>query len=130
MTALKPLLIIAVIALLVVSCEQAPAELNFRTTYGGQTKGSTAMIFNAKGAQIMEISSDINGNGYVSEMKPGTYTIKFKDAQGSPYAAVRTVTLVPGDTATLIVELTEATEAGAPATGGAPADTSGSSSGE
>jgi hypothetical protein len=130
MTALKPLLIIAVIALLVVSCEQTPAELNFRTTLSGVTKGSTAMIFNAKGAQIMEVSSDINGNGYVSEMKPGTYTIKFKDAQGTQYAAVRTVTLKPGDTATLIVELTEATEAGAPAAD-APADTSsGSSSGE
>jgi hypothetical protein len=129
MTALKPLLVIAVVALLVVSCEQQSCEMNFRTTLGGTTKGSTAMVINSKGLQILEVSTDIAGNGYINEIKPGTYTIKFKDATGNMYAAVRTVTLAPGDTKTLIVELNDEAEAGAPATG-APADSSGGSSGE
>lgn len=129
MTAFKPLLVFAVFALLVVSCEQQPAELNFRTSVGGVTKGSTAMVINSKGLQILEVSTDISGNGYISDIKPGTYTIKFKDATGTLYPAVRTVTLAPGDMQTLIVELNDATEAGAPASG-APADSSSSSSGE
>jgi ABC-type Fe3+-hydroxamate transport system substrate-binding protein len=129
MTAFKPLLVIAVFALFIVSCEQQAAEMNFRTTLGGVTKGSTAMIINSKGLQILEVSTDISGNGYINEIKPGTYTVKFKDATGNMYPAVRTVTLAPGDTQTLIVELNDVAEAGAPAAG-APADSSGGSSGE
>lgn len=124
MTALRPLLVFLVIALFAASCETAPCELNFRTSYGGNVKGSTAMIFNSQGRQVMEVSSDINGNGYIKEIKAGTYTVKFKDATGAIYPAVRTVTLKPGDIETLIVELNDATE------GGGAADTSGGTSGE
>jgi hypothetical protein len=68
------------------------------------------LIDNASGAQMYQINVNASGNGYQPSMQPGRYIVKFANAAGTPYPAVRVVTLQPGDTLTLIVELTQATE--------------------
>jgi hypothetical protein len=109
-TALKAILIVIVIASLVASCWRTPPvspELSFRTTYNGVARSCTALVFNSNGVQIMEVSSDISGNGYIPEIQPGAYTIKFKDAQGKLYPAVRAVTVAARCLQNLDVELTK-----------------------
>jgi hypothetical protein len=128
MKAIYTMLWVLVLAAVIASCEQPPASLNFRTTLNGQGTGCTAMVYNDKGNQIMEIPSDLGGVGYINEIKPGTYTVKFKDTSGNMYPVVKEVTLVPGDQQTLEVDLGEAGPADAG--GAATPDTSSSSGSE
>jgi hypothetical protein len=109
------------------SCESdTPAELSFRATRSGHAKNCRMLVYNEKGRQIAEVDSDLGGVGYAKDLKPGKYSVKFADALGNFYAAERTVTLKPGDSYALDVDLDQAQE---PATGGAaPAGDGGDSS--
>lgn len=107
--------LVAIVALLVVSClGQENGEISFNAVRQGQPTGCTAELFNSKGVKLQEVSSDPGGVGYIKDLVPGTYTLKFKDNQGNYYAAVRTVTLDAGESMPLTnVDLDQATEPGA-----------------
>lgn len=127
MKALNMLLGLCIVAAIVASCEQPPASMSFRTTLDGRPTGCTAMVFNDKGKQILEIPSDLSGVGYIETIKPGSYTVKFRDNNGNMYAVQREVTLEPGGQETLEVDLGEA----GPADAGTTESTdTGSSDGE
>lgn len=116
----------ALSAFLAGCANETPAELSFRATRGGQAQNCRMLVFNDKGRQIAEIDSDLGGVGYAKDLAPGKYTAKFSDALGNPYAAVRSVTLKPGDNYVLDVDLDQASESAAG--GAAPAGDSGDSS--
>jgi hypothetical protein len=118
MKALWPVVALVLFALIAASCEVQPAELNFRCTLNGQPKGCQVMVFNETGAQIQEVPSEISGIGYIKDLKPGKYTLKFKDVKGTMYPAVTEVTLIPGDLQTIDVELSTAPAAGGDAAAG------------
>jgi hypothetical protein len=127
MKALWPVVAFVLFAFIAASCEVQPAELNFRCSLNGQPKGCQVMVFNDSGAQVQEIASEISGIGYIKDLKPGKYTLKFKDVRGTQYPAVREITLAPGDLQTIDVELSQETEGAAPATDSSGGETSGSS---
>jgi hypothetical protein len=105
--------LVAIVALLVVSClGQENAEISFNATRQGQPTGCTAELFNAKGVKLQEVSSDPGGVGYIKELVPGTYTLKFKDNRGNYYDAVRTVTVDAGESMPIMVDLDQAQEPG------------------
>jgi hypothetical protein len=130
MKALWPVVVLVLMAIIAASCEVEPAELNFRCTLNGQQKGCSAMVFNEAGAQVQEVPSEISGIGYIKDLKPGKYTIKFKDVSGTQYPAVAEVTLAPGDLQTLTIELSQESGAVPGAGGAAPAPADGGESSE
>ena len=75
----------------------------------GRPQGCTAQLFNAKGNQIAEISTDYGGIGYFKNVVAATYTLKFVDQQSNYYAAEKTVTVGGGDSLPVQIELSEPT---------------------
>lgn len=113
----RALTIIALMAFLVVgllSCfDPEPSEISIIATLNGKRQGCTVQVFNSAGKQIQQESTDWNGIGYIKQVAPGSYTLKFIDNQGNPYPAVKTITLKPGDSAPVQVELSEEPDTGA-----------------
>lgn len=85
-----------------------PSEISIIATLNGERQGCTVQVFNEQGKQIQQESTDWGGIGYVKQLKPGTYTLKFIDNSGTYYPAERVVTLRPGDSQPVEVELSEA----------------------
>jgi hypothetical protein len=84
-----------------------PSEISIIATLNGQRQGCTVQVFNEAGKQIQQESTDWGGIGYVKQLKPGKYTLKFIDNHGNSYPAVKVVTLRPGDSQPVEVELSE-----------------------
>jgi hypothetical protein len=111
------LLLCAMLAL--ASCiDPEPGEISIKATKDGRSQSCSIMILNDKGVQIDEANTDEFGVGYLKDLKPGTYTLKFKDGSGNMYPAEKTVELHAGDSTPVQVELNEAPAAGGDATGG------------
>ena len=109
MKGVLPLLVLVSLCMFLVSClEQEPAEISIIAKLDGQQHGCTCQLYNSKGNQISEMSTDFNGIGYFRAVPPGTYTIKFTDAQYNPYPAQKTVTIQAGESLPVQVELNEA----------------------
>ena len=106
MKLLLPLLVIAAVVMIAGSClDQTPAELSLTCSRAGQQQPCRALVWNAKGAQVRDESSDFNGVIYMTGLVPGKYKITFSDVQGNLYAAQRWITLQPGDTQNIQVDL-------------------------
>jgi hypothetical protein len=111
-------LLLAFVLLVLASCmEEEPAEISVIAKLDGKGVPVNCQLFNSKGKQISEQSSDYNGITYFRQVPPGTYTIKFTDNQYNYYPAVKTVTVEAGASMPVKVELNEAptAEEGAPA---------------
>jgi hypothetical protein len=108
MKKLLPVLLLVALAAFLASCmEPEPAEISVICKLSGSPRGCTAQLFNTKGNQIAEISTDYGGIGYFKNVTAATYTIKFVDAQGNYYAAEKTVTVTGGESLPVQVELSE-----------------------
>lgn len=102
---------VALVALVMVSLagcfDPEPSEISIIAKMNGRPQGVTVQVFNSKGLQLQEMSTDWNGIGYIKQLKPGTYTLKFLDTQGNPYPAEKVVTISPGESLPVPVELSE-----------------------
>jgi hypothetical protein len=103
------LMLVVFVAVSLTGCfDPEPSEISIIATMNGERQGVTVQVFNSKGLQIQEVSTDWGGIGYISQLAPGTYTLKFVDKQGGYYPAERTVHLSPGESVPCEVELSEA----------------------
>ena len=84
-----------------------PAEIGISAFKSGRQQGCTVLLYNTIGKQIDQVSTDFGGVGYIKNVKPGTYTLKFMDNQKNFYPAVKLVTISAGDSFPVRVELTE-----------------------
>jgi hypothetical protein len=95
--------------LLAQSCmDPEPAEISVRATIGGQPTPCVVMLYNAKDQQLREDSTDLQGLVYLKPLTPGDYILKFKDRDGTPYPAVKEVSLSSGASEIVNVDLNEA----------------------
>ena len=118
MRLIMPLAILGMLVWLISSCvDPEPAEISIRSTLNGRPMGANVQVWNSKGVQLTEASGDNNGVAYVKGLPPGTYTLKFVDHQGNPYAAQITVTVESNDSQMRLVELSDPT-GGAASAGG------------
>jgi hypothetical protein len=83
------------------------AEIGMKITNGGKDSSCLVQVFNQEGRQLREVAPNELGVVYVTKLVAGTYTFRFVDHSGRPYPAERTVTLQPGVSAHLPVELTQ-----------------------
>jgi hypothetical protein len=91
------------------SCiEGEPGEVSVNCTRDGRSQSCVVMVFNESGKQIDEKATDEFGIQYIKNLKPGTYTFKFKDGSGTMYPAEKVVTVGAGDSTPIKVELNEA----------------------
>lgn len=122
MKGILPLIVLIGLCAFLASClEQEPAELSIIAKKDGKPQPVTCQMFNDKGKQISEMSTDFNGIGYFRAVPPGTYTIKFCDNQYNFYPAVKQVTLASGDSLPVNIELNSPTGDATPAGGAPPA---------
>jgi hypothetical protein len=84
-----------------------PAEIGVSAFKSGRQQGCTILMYNADGKQTDQVSTDFGGVGYIKNIKPGTYTLKFMDNQNNFYPAVKLVTVSAGGSHPVRVELTE-----------------------
>jgi len=104
------MLVVLVAAGLLGCFDPEPSEISIIATLNGERQGCTVQVFNSQGKQIQEESTDWHGIGYVKQLAPGTYTLKFIDNQRNPYPAVKTINLRPGEAKPGQVELSEGAE--------------------
>ena len=103
-----PWVVLVVCALLYTSCfDPEPGEVSVRSTKNGRPQGCVVGVFNAKGNQISENATDTMGIGYIKDVAPGNYTLKFFDTKRKPYNIEMEVSVRPGESVVLDVELTE-----------------------
>jgi hypothetical protein len=103
---LSLLVIVAVAAFFAGCAEPTPAELSVTATMDGAPHSCRAIVWNSKGVQIKDENTDIQqGVVFITGLEPGKYKITFKDSAGKDYAAIRWVTLKPGDTQNMPVDL-------------------------
>lgn len=103
------LTLVCVLAVSLTGCfDPEPCEISVIATKNGEPQGVTVQVFNSKGKQIQEVSTDWNGVGYIKQLQPGTYTLKFLDKQGGYHPAEKIVTVDPGESLPVPIELTEA----------------------
>jgi hypothetical protein len=96
------------VAVGLLSCfDPEPSEISIIATLNGERQGCAVQVFNAQGKQIQEESTDWHGIGYVKQLAPGTYTLKFIDNHRNQYPAEVTVTLKPGESKPVQVELSQ-----------------------
>ena len=99
---------LAALLMIATSCiDPEPGEISIRATKAGKPFGCAVQLFNAKGNQVQEQFTDTKGLLYIKELAPGDYTVKFIDNNLQPYPAVKQVTVDPGGSVILDVELTE-----------------------
>jgi hypothetical protein len=104
----------AFVAVGLLSCfDPEPSEISIIAMLNGERQGCTVQVFNSAGKQIQQESTDWHGIGYIKQLAPGTYTLKFIDNQGNQYPAEKIVTLRPGESSPVEVELSEEPEAAA-----------------
>ena len=103
------------LAMLFASCEEeGNTECNVITTLNGKMKNATVEVYNTKGVQIHQVSTE-RGIAYIKDLPSGTFTLKFKDADSNYFSAVKIVTLHDGDSLPVNVELSDPPD---PGTGG------------
>ena len=100
-----------------VSCfDPQPGEISVIATKSGQRASCGIKVFNAKGAQIDQVFTDMQGLVYIKGVKPGKYTLEFVDKDGNKYPPVLELTIDPGEQETVRVDLDKETvDAAAPA---------------
>lgn len=102
------LLAAGALGLLISGCLDDPyGEISVRAVERGRRRGCTVQVFNEEGRQIAEVPTDKVGLLFLKNMKPGTYTLKFKSNRGSMYPAVKQVRVVSDGSEIVDVELTE-----------------------
>ncbi|MCC7479850.1 T9SS type A sorting domain-containing protein [bacterium] len=84
-----------------------PGEISVRTLRKGRRQGCTVQVFNEAGKQIAEQPTDNVGLLFLKNLRPGQYTLKFKDNQGKMLPAEKTVRVVSDGSEIVDVELTE-----------------------
>lgn len=95
------------LSLLFASCDdEGNAEINVVTKLNGRSQNATVEIYNSKGVQIEQVSTE-KGIGYIKNLPAGTFTLKFKDHTGTYFSAVKTVSVVDGDSKPVQVELSD-----------------------
>lgn len=100
------------IAAMLSSCFDPPmGEISIIATKSGQRTGCGVMLFNAKGVQIDQVSTDMQGLVYIKNVKPGKYSLKFVNYDGSLYPALINVTVGPGEEKTVRVDLNKTYDA-------------------
>lgn len=100
--------LVALMAAGVLGCfDPEPSEISIIATLNGERQGCTVQVFNSAGKQIQEESTDWHGIGYIKQLAPGTYTLKFIDNQRNLYPAQKVVSLKPGASMPVQVELSE-----------------------
>jgi hypothetical protein len=110
MKGILPVVVLISLCAFLASCiEQAPAELSIIAKLDGKPQPVTCQLYNSKGNQISEMSTDFNGIGYFRAVPPGTYTVKFCDNKYTFYPAVKTVTLQSDDSLPVQIELSSPT---------------------
>lgn len=103
--------VIAIAVLFTSSCpDQTPAELSVACIRGGQLQGCRALVWNDKGVQIRDEATDLQGVGYIQGLLPGKYKLTFVDVHDNKYAAERWITLQPGDSQNMQVDLDVASD--------------------
>jgi hypothetical protein len=90
-----------------------PSEISIIAKLNGERQGCNVQVFNASGKQIQQVSTDWGGIGYIKQLAPGTYTLKFVDNKGNPYPAEKEINLRPGESMPVEVELSEKPVGGA-----------------
>ena len=91
---------------LLAGCFDPPlGEIGMKIIDGDQSHSCLVMVFNDQGRQIQEVPTDELGVLYIQRLVPGVYTFKFKGSDSHVYPAVRTVTIGPGASAYLQVDL-------------------------
>ncbi len=101
-------LVVTLLLLSLCGCFDPPlGEVGMKITQGGedQPKSCLVQVFNAEGRQIQEVPTDRVGVCYIKRLSPGVYTFKFKGGDGNMFDAVRTVTVGPGASCYLPVDL-------------------------
>ena len=98
-------LVVFTVACLTSCFDPEPAELSVMTQQNGRRRSCTVMVFNSQDKQIQEVPTDNNGVGYVKQLVPDTYTLKFKDISGNMYDAVVTVEIEGGDSMPMAIDL-------------------------
>jgi len=95
------------LAMLFASCEEeGNAEVNAITKLNGKTQNATVEVYNSKGVQIEQVSTE-KGIAYIKNLPSGTFTLKFKDHEGTYFSAVKIVTVVDNDSKPIQVELSD-----------------------
>jgi hypothetical protein len=83
-------------------------EIGLRITKDGKQYGGCLVnVYNAEGRQIRREAVSQMGVCYVRHLNPGVITLKFVGIGDEPFPAVRTVTINPGSSAFLAVELSQ-----------------------
>jgi hypothetical protein len=102
-------ILVACLVLGLTSCfDPEPGEVSLVSVKNGKPAVCAVQVFNNQGNQIQQESSNFDGVVYISDLKPGTYTLKFMDNHKNMYPAVRVVKVRADDSVWLgNVELTE-----------------------
>lgn len=103
------MMLMACVVLGLTSCfDPPPGEVSLVSVKNGKPAVCAVQVFNEQGNQIQQASSNFDGVVYISNLKPGTYTLKFMDNQKNMYPAVRVINVRADDSVVLgDVELTE-----------------------
>jgi len=90
----------------IASCmDEEPCEISAITSFNGEARACTVLLFNSKGAQIGEIPTDVNGIGYLKQLTAGKYLLKFCDTQRNMYPAEVEVVVSPGESLPVKIDL-------------------------
>ena len=112
-------LALTVVMGVIASCaDPEPSEISVITSFNGESRACTCLLFNAKNVQIAEVATDVNGVGYLKQLAPGKYILKFCDTQKTLYPAVVEVSVQGGESLPVKIDLEKAPEVpveGAPA---------------
>ncbi len=106
-TALAALLAMPLLLMLSGCLDLPNGEISVRTMKKGRRQGCTVQVFNEAGKQIAEQPTDNVGLLFLKNMRPGMYTLKFKDNQGKMLPAEKSVRVVSDGSEIVDVELTE-----------------------
>jgi hypothetical protein len=88
--------------------DQPKGEIGFQIYDSGKlSQGCLVNVYNDKGVQLQRVSVNQVGVCYVKRLNAGTYTFKFTGAGDKVFPAVRTVTIHPGSSAYLKVNLSQ-----------------------
>lgn len=89
------------------SCfDPEPGEISVMAYENGRKQPCTVQLYNSKDQQIREEGSDFGGLTYITDVPPGSYTLRFIDTNRNPFAAEVSLTVEAGESVPLQVELT------------------------
>ncbi len=104
-------LAVVVVGVLSGCFDQPTGEISIIATRNGERTGCGVMMFNSKGVQVDQVTTDMQGLVYIKNVKAGSYTLKFVDHQGNLYPAVINVSVDPGEQETVRVDLNKSYDA-------------------